>query len=436
MIKRYTRPAMGAIWSDENKYRTWLQVELAVCQAQAELGYIPTDAVETIKQRANFSVTRIETIEEEVKHDVIAFLTNVAEYVGEEARYIHLGMTSSDLLDTALALLLKQAGAMLVEGMEGLREALRKQALTHKHTVCIGRSHGVHAEPTSFGLKFALWFDEMGRNIERLQRAIEGVSVGMISGAVGNYAYIDPRVEELTCAKLGLRAAAISTQVIQRDVHADFILALALCGATLEKMAIEIRHLQRTEVLEAEEPFATGQKGSSAMPHKRNPIGCENISGLARLLRTNALAAMENIALWHERDISHSSVERVILTDGCILLDYMLARMTHIIEKLHIYPERMRQNLRLTKGLIFSQPVMLALTQKGMSREEAYKIVQGHAMRCWQEGLDFKTVLQKDPIIGKHLTIEELETCFNEEVGLKQVDYIYRRAGVYHDKEL
>ncbi|MBN2356714.1 adenylosuccinate lyase [candidate division KSB1 bacterium] len=430
MIKRYTRPAMGAVWSDENKYRSWLQVEIAVCEAQAELGHIPADAVTAIKKHADFSVTRIEAIEEEVKHDVIAFLTNVAEYVGDEARYIHLGMTSSDLLDTALALVVREAGAILIEDVQAIRKVLREQALAHKNTVCIGRSHGIHAEPTSFGFKFALWYDEMGRNLGRLQSAMEALSVGMISGAVGNYAYIDPRIEELACARLGLRPATISTQVIQRDVHAEFLSALALCGATLEKIAVEIRHLQRTEVLEAEEPFAAGQKGSSAMPHKRNPIGCENISGLARLLRSNALTAVENIALWHERDISHSSVERIIFPDSCILLDYMLARMTRILTNLAVYPERMQKNVRLTGGLIFSQAILLALTLKGMSREQAYKIVQHHAMRCWREELDLKAELKADKSVLKFLTAKEIDSCFDERVGLKQMDYIYRKVGI------
>lgn len=421
---------MGAIWSDENKYRSWLRVEIAVCEAQAELGCIPAEAVENIKATADFSLARIEAIEEEVKHDVIAFLTNVAEYVGTDARYIHLGMTSSDLLDSAQALLIKEAGAILIEGAQSLRDVLRKQALVYKNTICVGRSHGVHAEPNCFGLKFALWYDEMGRNLQRLTTAIDAISMGMISGAVGNYAYIDPRIEQIACEKLGLRPTNISTQIIQRDVYAEFMNALALCGATLEKIAVEFRHLQRTEVLEAEEPFSAKQKGSSAMPHKRNPIGSENISGLARLLRTNALAAMENIALWHERDISHSSVERVIIPDSCILLDYMLFRLKRIIDGLVVYPERMLQNLRLTKGLIFSQPVLLALAQKGMSRESAYKLVQEHAMRCWKEGSDFKAAIKADKSVRKILTIKEIERCFDEKIGLKHVDYIYRKVGI------
>lgn len=421
---------MAAIWSDEHKYATWLKVEIAVCEAQAELGVIPAAAVAEIKTRAGFSLPRIEAIEAEVKHDVIAFLTAVGEEVGESARFIHLGMTSSDLLDTALALNIQEAGALLRQGMERMREILRRQALAHKETICVGRSHGIHAEPSSFGLKFALWYDEMGRNLERLEAALKAAAVGMVSGVVGTFAYIDPRVEQLTCLRLGLRPAPVSTQVIQRDLHAQFQTALALCGATLEKIAVEIRHLQRTEVLEAEEPFSSGQKGSSAMPHKRNPIGSENISGLARLLRANALAAMENIALWHERDISHSSVERVIFPDSCILLDYMLHRLGRILDGLVVYPENMMANLRRTRGLIFSQPVLLALTGKGMSREAAYRIVQDNAMRCWQSGTDFREALQQDPQVQALLTPAELDQCFNEAVGLKHIEIIFHRVGI------
>ncbi|HNW58241.1 MAG TPA: adenylosuccinate lyase [bacterium] len=430
MIKRYSRPEMAALWTDEHKYATWLRVEVAVCEVQAELGLIPAAAVATIREKAGFSVERIEAIEAEVKHDVIAFLTAVGETVGDEARYIHLGMTSSDLLDTALALNIQEAGAILVGGIERLREILRTQALRHKETVCVGRSHGIHAEPTSFGLKFALWYDEMGRQLERMRFALEGAAVGMVSGVVGTFAYIDPRVEEGTCARLGLRPAPVTTQVIQRDIHAQVQMAIALCGASLEKIAVEIRHLQRTEVLEAEEPFSSGQKGSSAMPHKRNPIGSENIAGLARLLRSNALAALENIALWHERDISHSSVERVIFPDSCILLDYMLHRLARILDGLVVYPEQMVANLRRTRGLIFSQPVLLALTGKGLSRENAYRVVQENAMRCWRSGEEFKEILLADGRVQALLTAAEVEACFDERVGLKHVDTIYRRVGI------
>ena len=430
MIKRYSRPEMAAIWSDEHKYRTWLRVEIAVCEAQSELGVIPAAAVAEIKAKAAFSVPRIEEIEAEVKHDVIAFLTAVGEEVGEAARFIHLGMTSSDLLDTALALNIQEAGVLLRAGMERMRDILKRQALAHKETICVGRSHGIHAEPTSFGLKFALWYDEMGRNLDRLAAALDAAAVGMVSGVVGTFAYIDPRIEQLTCDRLGLRPAPVSTQVIQRDLHAQFQTVLALCGATLEKIAVEIRHLQRTEVLEAEEPFSSGQKGSSAMPHKRNPIGSENIAGLARLLRANALAAMENIALWHERDISHSSVERVIFPDSCILLDYMLHRLGRILDGLVVYPENMIANLRRTRGLIFSQPVLLALTGKGMSRESAYRIVQENAMRCWQTGADFKETLHQDKQVQALLTPAELDQCFNEAVGLKHIETIFHRVGI------
>ncbi len=430
MIARYTKPHMGAVWSDEHKYRTWLAVELAACQAHSQLGNIPPPVVEIIRQKADFSIRRIDEIEEQVRHDVIAFLTNVAEYVGPEARYIHLGMTSSDLLDTALALLIREAGQILLQDIDRLLAVLKKQALAYRLTPCIGRSHGVHAEPTSFGLKFALWYDEMGRNRLRLERAIEANSVGMISGAVGNYTQVDPELEVLTCHLLKLRPAAISTQIIQRDLHAEYLTTLALIGGTLEKISVEIRHLQRTEVLEAEEPFHKGQKGSSAMPHKRNPIGCENISGLARLLRSNAHAAMENMALWHERDISHSSVERVIIPDSSILTDYMLQRLNSILDGLVVYPEHMQKNLDLTKGLIFSQPVLLALTGKGMSREEAYRIVQSHAMACWENGADFRQVLAADAQVSSLLTAAELTACFDVSAGLVQVDYIYRRLGL------
>jgi adenylosuccinate lyase len=430
MIERYTRPEMGAVWSDHNKFRIWLLIELAACEAQSELGQIPSDALEVIKNKANFNVDRVLEIEKDVKHDVIAFLTNVAEYVGPESRYIHLGMTSSDLLDTALAVQVKQAGAILLKDMSDLSGVLKEQALKHKETICIGRSHGIHAEPTSFGLKFVLWFDEMARQTSRLRRALENMAIGKVSGAVGNYIHIDPQVEELVCKKLGLTPANISTQVIQRDHHAEFLNALAMIGASLEKIAVEIRHLQRTEVLEAEEPFSKGQKGSSAMPHKRNPIGSENISGLARLLRSNAFAGMENIALWHERDISHSSVERVVFPDSCILADYALARMRRILNGLVVYPENMRDNLNLTHGLIFSQPVLLALTKKGMTREKAYDIVQTLAMKCWQEKFDLEQALLNDQEVNTFLDTSEIKACFDEREALQRVQYIYKKAGI------
>ena len=430
MIQRYTRPEMGAIWTDQNKFKTWLDVEIAACEAQSKLGKIPAKAVDVIKEKADFDVDRILEIEKEVKHDVIAFLTNVAEYVGPDSRFIHLGMTSSDLLDTATALQLKQSAKILRKDIIDLRDVLKEKALQYKETVCIGRSHGIHAEPTSFGLKFALWYDEMTRNLERFDRATKAVSVGMVSGAIGNYIHLDMQVEKMTCETLGLTPSPISTQVIQRDLHADFLNTLALLGGTLEKIAVEIRHLQRTEVLEAEEPFTKGQKGSSAMPHKRNPIASENISGLARLLRTNALAGMDNIALWHERDISHSSVERVILPDSCIMADYMMARLARVLKNLVAYPENMLRNLRITHGLIFSQPVLLALTRGGMVREEAYRLVQEKAMACWESGTELETELLNDPQIMSLLSSEEVKACFDEKAGLNKVEMIYKNVGI------
>jgi adenylosuccinate lyase len=430
MVPRYTRPEMGSIWSDENKYRTWLTVEVAACEAQSELGRIPAQAVVVIKEKADFNVERILQIEEKVKHDVIAFLTNVAEYVGPHARYIHLGMTSSDLLDTALALQMKAAAKIILDDLINLRQVLKKQALLYKNTVCIGRSHGIHAEPTTFGLKMALWYDEMGRNLERFERSAQGAARGMISGAVGTYAFIDPMVQEIVCGKLGLDSAPISTQVIQRDVHADYLNALALIGCTVEKISVEIRHLQRTEVQEAEEPFSKGQKGSSAMPHKRNPIASENLTGIARLLRANAGAGMENVALWHERDISHSSVERVILPDSTILADYALVRLTKVLENLAAYPENMSRNLLLTHGLIYSQAVLLALTEHGMSREEAYQIVQQQSMNCWEKGIDLKTAIAQDVAVRALLSPAEIDDCFDETRAVRHVDYIFSKVGL------
>jgi len=430
MIARYTRPQMGAVWSDENRYRTWLKVEIAACEAHAHLGRLPANALEIIQEKADFDVKRILKIEETVKHDVIAFLTNVAEYVGPESRFIHLGMTSSDLLDTALACQIKEAAEIIKKDLHAIIDVLRDQALKYKNTVCIGRSHGIHAEPTTFGLKMALWFDEMQRNLQRFERVAASAARGMISGAVGTYAFIDPQVQEIVCEKLGLASTPISTQVIQRDVHADFMNALALIGATIEKIAVEIRHLQRTEVLEAEEPFTKGQKGSSAMPHKRNPIASENLTGVARLLRANAMAALENVALWHERDISHSSVERVILPDSTILVDYALSRLTRVLQNLVVYPDNMKKNLWLTHGLIFSQAVLLALAESGMTREQAYSLVQENAMRCWQSGESFKEAIRSDEKITRVLTDEKIEACFDEQHMIRQVDYIYDKLGL------
>jgi len=430
MITRYTRPAMGKIWEEENKFKIWLEIEILACEANAELGIIPKDAVDTIRKKASFSIPRILEIENEVKHDVIAFLTCVGEYVGPESRFIHLGMTSSDVLDTALSVQMKQSGELLLEGLFKLRDVLARRAKEFKNTVMIGRTHGIHAEPITFGLKLALWYTETLRNIERLQKAIQTISVGKISGAVGTYQHLDPKVEQYVCEKLGLQPAPVSTQILQRDRHAEFMTALALCGASLEKFATEIRHLQKTEVLEAEEYFSKGQKGSSAMPHKRNPVVCERIAGLARVLRSNALAAMENINLWHERDISHSSVERVIIPDSCIVLDYILADMTRILDTLLVYPEHMLENLNRTHGLIFSQEVLLALIQKGLKREDAYRIVQEEAMKVWNERKDFKQLLLANEVVMNHLTSKELDELFNPERSLKNVDYIFQRIGL------
>ncbi|HEX2524661.1 MAG TPA: adenylosuccinate lyase, partial [Terriglobia bacterium] len=379
MIPRYTRPQMGAIWTEENRYRQWLAVEIAVCEVLAELGIIPTQSATVIKAKANFSVDRIHEIEKEVKHDVVAFTTSVAEFVGPESRYVHYGLTSSDVVDTALALQLKEASGLLLGGLNRLLEALKRRAYEHKQTVMIGRTHGIHAEPTTLGLKVTVWYDEARRNLRRLQQAAEQVQVGKISGAVGTFAHLDPQVEEAVCRKLGLQFDPVSTQIVQRDRHAEFMAALAILAASLEKIALEVRGLQRTEVREAEEYFAPGQKGSSAMPHKRNPVTSEQICGLARLIRSNLQAALENVALWHERDISHSSVERVILPDSTVLVDYLLSKTTSLVERMLVYPQRMLENLNLTKGLVFSGQLLLDLTKRGVSREQAYRWVQRSA---------------------------------------------------------
>jgi adenylosuccinate lyase len=430
MIPRYTRKEMGKIWSEENKFRLWLEIEILACEAQAQLGLVPKEAVSKIRERAKFDVHRIEEIEKETKHDVIAFLTNVAENVGPESRYIHLGMTSSDILDTALAVQMRQSGMLILNDLHRLKEILGRRAKEFKHTVMIGRTHGIHAEPTTFGLKLALWYDETNRNIERMQRAVDAISYGQISGAVGTYGHLDPSVERYVCEKLGLKAAPISSQVLQRDLHAEFLSTLAIIGSSLEKFATEIRHLQKTEVLEAEEYFSKGQKGSSAMPHKRNPITCERVAGLSRVLRGNALAAMENVALWHERDISHSSVERVIIPDSCILADYMITTFSDIVDRLLVYPENMKKNLELTNGLIFSESVLLALTEKGWNREDAYRVVQSAAMQVWQTKQDFKEVLKKDKEMKNVFKDGEIDELFDLKKNLKQVDYIFERVGL------
>lgn len=428
MINRYTRPEMGSIWEDENRYAKWLDVEIAACEAMSEEGTIPAKSLKVIKEKAGFSVERIMEIEEETRHDVIAFLTNVAEYVGPESRFIHLGLTSSDILDTSFALLLKEAMNLIIQDVEEFMKTLKKRAVEHKNTVMIGRSHGIHAEPITFGLKLAVWYSEMERNRRRLEDALNVISYGKLSGAVGTFANISPRVEELTCKKLGLTPAEISTQIIQRDRHAQYFTALAILAGTLEKIAVEIRHLQRTEVLEAEEPFKKGQKGSSAMPHKKNPIGSENISGLARLVRSNSLAAMENIALWHERDISHSSVERVIAPDSTILIDFMLHRLDRIMSGLIVHPDNMINNLNKTKGLIFSQQVLIKLTEKGLEREKAYAMVQRNAMKVWESGQDFKGLIMEDEDISGNLSKEEIEEMFDLDYHLKHVDEIFERV--------
>ncbi len=430
MISRYTRKEMGKIWSEENKFRLWLEIELLACEARAELGEIPREAVKSIRQRAKFDVQHIEEIEKETKHDVVAFLTSVAEIVGAESRYIHLGMTSSDILDTALAVQMKQAGELLLQDLRQLASILARRAKEFKHTVMIGRTHGIHAEPTTFGLKLALWYDETNRNIARMQRPVETISVGQISGAVGTYGHLDPFVETYVCKRLGLRPAPISSQILQRDLHAEFLTTLALIGGSLEKFATEIRHLQKTELLEAEEYFSSGQKGSSAMPHKRNPITCERVAGLSRLLRGNALAAMENITLWHERDITHSSVERVIIPDSCIVADYMISTLSEIIDRLLVYPENMKKNLELTNGLIFSESVLLALTKKGWKREDAYRVVQSVAMKVWETKRNFKDLLKESNEIRTAFMNGEIDELFDLRKSLKQVDYIFERVGL------
>ncbi len=428
MIPRYSRPQMAGLWEPENRYRAWLEVEILACEANAKLGLIPAKALAAIKKNADFSVRRVDELEKTVKHDVIAFLTAVGENVGPESRYIHLGLTSSDVLDTSLASLMRKASDIIIDDVKTLLKTLKKKALKHKNTVMIGRSHGVHAEPVTFGLKMALWYEEMGRTLERMTRARDVISVGKVSGAVGTFANIDPFVESYVCRKLGLVPEPVATQVVQRDRHAEFLTSLALVASSIEKFSVELRHLQRTEVLEAEEYFSEGQKGSSAMPHKRNPISAENLSGLARIVRANALAAMENVALWHERDISHSSVERIIIPDSTILIDYMLARFNSLVDRLFVYPANMERNMSISKGLFHSETVMLALVAKGITRETAYSYVQRNAMEVWKTGGDFKERLKKDADIRKHLNIREIENCFDVKHTLKKVDFIFKRV--------
>jgi adenylosuccinate lyase len=428
MIERYTTPKMKFLWSDQNRFQKWLDIELLACEAQANLGIIPKTVLPKIKKKAKFDVERITQIEEKTKHDVVAFLTNLAENIGKEAKYVHYGMTSSDILDTSLSLLMREAGEVILQDLDNLSLSLKKKAFEFKHTSMIGRTHGVHAEPITLGLKFALWYAEVQRNIERLKRAIETISVGKISGAVGTFSNLDPRVEEYVCKKLELKPAPISSQIIQRDRHAEFMTALAIIASSIEKFATEIRNLQRTEILELEEGFAKGQKGSSAMPHKRNPITCERLCGLARLVRTNGQAALENITLWHERDISHSSVERVIIPDSTILVDYMLTQFAKIIENLLVYPDNMRKNLEKTGGMIFSGRLLLALSEKTPSKEDAYLMVQDNAMKAWNKNENFRDLIKNDKRVKKYLSEKEIEECFSLDYYLRNVDYIFKRV--------
>jgi adenylosuccinate lyase len=428
LIPRYSRDAMSAIWSPENKYRKWLDIEILACEAMAEKGEIPQSALNNVKEKAAFNVSRIEEIEKTTKHDVIAFLTSVVERVGEDGRFIHKGLTSSDVLDTSLAVLLREASDILIDDLRRLLEVLKNKAMLHRNTLMMGRSHGIHAEPITFGLKMALWYQEMERNLTRMMRAKETISYGKISGAVGTFSFIDPSVEDYVCRKLDLKPAPVSSQIVQRDRHAEYFTTLAIIASSIDKFSQEIRLLQRTEVREVEEFFSPGQKGSSAMPHKRNPVLSENLSGLARLMRSYALASLEDVALWHERDISHSSVERVIAPDATILLDFMLNRLAEMVDKLVVYPERMLTNLNMTRGVIFSQMVLLRLVDKGMSRENAYATVQKNAMQSWTEDKDFKQLLLEDVEVVSYLNAEEINDVFKIENFLRHTDLIFHRV--------
>ena len=428
MIERYTRPAMGAIWTEENRYGKWLAVELAVCEAWARLGKIPKSSLRTIKAKAGFSVDRIEAIEKVVKHDIVAFLTSVAEKVGPDSRYIHLGLTSYDVVDTALSLLIKESLERILADLRAFRGIVKRQALKYRKTVCIGRTHGIHAEPVTFGFKLLVWYEEVGRHIARLESALRTISVGRISGSVGTYIHLDPRVEVMALRSLQLAPVKVSTQVLQRDRHAEVLSALALLATSIEKFAVEIRHLQRTEVLEVEEPFTKGQKGSSSMPHKKNPVRSERISGLARLVRANAQVGLENVLLWHERDISHSSAERVVFPDAFITTDFLLADAADIVRSWVVHPDRMAANLGATRGLIFSQSVLLALTTKGLTREEAYQVVQRNSLKAWNEGLDFRALVTADPDVRRVLGKKDLDRCFSVGPYLDKIDYIFERV--------
>lgn len=430
MIERYTRPEMGAIWTEENRFRAWLEVEILACEAWVELGVIPKEDVEKIRQNASFDIARIKEIEEETRHDVVAFTRAVSETLGEERKWVHYGLTSTDVVDTALSYLLKQANEILLRDLENFIAVLKEKAIEHKYTVMMGRTHGVHAEPTTFGLKLALWYAEMERNLERFKQAAETVRVGKISGAVGTYANIDPFVEQYVCEKLGLQPAPISTQTLQRDRHAHYMATLALIATSIEKFAVEIRGLQKSETREVEEFFAKGQKGSSAMPHKRNPIGSENMTGMARVIRGYMLTAYENVPLWHERDISHSSAERIILPDATIALDYMLNRFTNIVKNLTVFPENMKKNMDRTLGLIYSQRVLLALIDTGMTREEAYDLVQPKAMEAWEKQVPFRSLIEADEVITSRLTKDQIADCFDYNYHLKHVDTIFERLGL------
>ena len=430
MIERYTRPEMGAIWTEENRFKAWLEVEIVACEAWAELGDIPKEDVAKIRENATFDIARIHEIEEETRHDVVAFTRAVSESLGEERKWVHYGLTSTDVVDTALSYLLKQANEIIERDLVNFIEILKNKAIEHKYTVMMGRTHGVHAEPTTFGLKLALWYEEMKRNLERFKLAAEGVRVGKLSGAVGTYANIDPFVEKFVCEGLGLEAAPISTQTLQRDRHAEYMATLALIATSIEKFAVEIRGLQKSETREVEEQFAKGQKGSSAMPHKRNPIGSENMTGLARVIRGHMLTSYENVPLWHERDISHSSAERIIIPDATIALNYMLNRFGNIVKNLTVFPENMKRNMTRTYGLIYSQRVMLTLIDKGMAREEAYDLVQPKAMEAWEKGIQFRELVEQEERITSQLTPEEIDECFDYNHHLKHVDTIFVRLGL------